>query len=169
MDNGVGQYRAWGDVFDPRGDVAAMRDWDDAAPGDNETHGADSRSRRILIVDDDVNSAEMLAELLGAWGHSVEIAEEGRSAIESALTFAPQIILLDIDLPWLDGYEIARLLRGDGAFGAVRIIALTGYQGDEYKFRSLKAGFDFHLTKPIDIRLLRSVIDDESSQAPLAS
>lgn len=161
MDNGVGPDRP-GDGMDdvnadPWRDAAIVHDWSETVTDGPET-ADDVPPQRILVVDDDTDSATMLAALLGSWDYSVEIAEEGRSAIEAALAFAPQVILLDIDLPWLDGYEIARLLRGDTAFDSVRIVALTGHHGDEYRHRSLQAGFDDHLTKPIDLPLLRSVM-----------
>lgn len=134
---------------------------DGASPAGDESGAADT-GQRILIVDDDRGGAEMLANLLRIWGHRVEVAAEGREAIESALEFSPQTILLDIDLPWLDGFEIAQLLRGDTAFKTVKIVALTGHRGDEYRFRALQAGFDRHMTKPVDIDALRAVLAEHS-------
>jgi CheY-like chemotaxis protein len=124
--------------------------------------------QRILIVDDDLDMAKLLRELLQSWGYQVETAGEVRSAIEAVFSFGPQIILLDIDLPWIDGYEIAKLLRSDSAFNTIKLIALTGYGGHTGKVRALKAGFDQHMTKPIDIDKLKNILIDECNDKPTA-
>jgi two-component system, sensor histidine kinase len=100
--------------------------------------------RRVLVVEDDADSCEMLRLLLGCWGHEVEVAADGRQGLEKALAWRPEVAVVDIGLPLLDGYEVARLVRqalGEG----VRLIALTARDDER---RSFDAGFDLHVTKP---------------------
>jgi CheY-like chemotaxis protein len=130
--------------------------------------GQEAVCERILIVDDDLDMARLLCQVLQSWGYEVETAEEGRSAIEAVFAFGPQIILLDIDLPWIDGYEIAKLLRSDNAFNTIKLIALTGHGGHAGKVRALKSGFDRHITKPIDIEGLKKMLAGEFSGKPSA-
>jgi CheY-like chemotaxis protein len=107
--------------------------------------------RRILVVDDNRDAADSLALLLGLEGHDVRVAYAGRPAIEVAHAFAPGIVVLDLGLPDLSGYDVARLLRQDPALGHVALIALTGWGQDEHRQRALEAGFDHHVTKPVDL------------------
>jgi len=126
-----------------------------AAEGDVQYE--DGRTgRRILVVDDNHDSAESLALLLELQGHDVRTAFTGPAAIETASAFRPEIVLLDIGLPGMDGYEVARRLRAD--LGRVRLIALTGYGRDEDRDRSREAGFDHHLVKPVDLEALKRML-----------
>jgi signal transduction histidine kinase/CheY-like chemotaxis protein len=111
-------------------------------------------SHRILIVDDNVDSAESLAMLLGMTGHDARTAHDGPAALETALAFRPRVVLLDIGLPRMDGYEVARRLRQDPAHAGMTVIAMTGYGQEEDRRRSKEAGFDRHLVKPIDFDAL---------------
>jgi CheY-like chemotaxis protein/two-component sensor histidine kinase len=106
--------------------------------------------RRVLIVDDNVDSAESLAMLLSLTGHSVRTAHDGPSAIQAARAHWPDVILLDIGLPRMDGYEVARRLRQEPEMAAVMLIAMTGYGQDEDRRKTREAGFDLHLVKPVD-------------------
>jgi PAS domain S-box-containing protein len=112
---------------------------------------------RILIVDDNVDIATGLDRLLTPLGHEIHIAHDGPDAITEALAFRPDFILLDIGLPSMDGYEVARRLRAEGLRTAV-IIAITGYGQEEDRYLSKEAGFNFHLVKPIDFIALVSLI-----------
>jgi CheY-like chemotaxis protein len=114
-------------------------------------------SRRVLIVDDNVDLANGLARLLGLLGHSVHVAHDGSEAIEAARLFVPQVVLLDIGLPTMDGYQVARELRMQEFGKAARIIAITGYGQEEDRRRSYEAGFDHHLVKPIDFNSLTTL------------
>jgi PAS domain S-box-containing protein len=105
--------------------------------------------RRILVVDDNTDSAEALAIALGATGHDVRIARDGPSALQAAEEFEPEVVLLDIGLPGMDGYEVGRRLRAARGPRGIVLIALTGYGRDEDRRRTLEAGFDHHLVKPI--------------------
>jgi CheY-like chemotaxis protein len=105
---------------------------------------------RILIADDNRDAAQSLAMLLELNGHDVRTAHDGAEAVESVHTFGPHIAFIDIGMPVLDGYEVARRLRQHpwGAHG--RLVALTGWGQDENKRRARQSGFDDHMTKPID-------------------
>jgi PAS domain S-box-containing protein len=114
--------------------------------------------RRVLVVDDNQDAAESVALLLELWGHHVRIAYDGRSALKEAPDFLPEVILLDIGLPGLDGYEVARQLRRDSRLDRALLIAMTGYGQDRDRLRSLDAGFSHHLVKPVDPAILRELL-----------
>jgi PAS domain S-box-containing protein len=111
---------------------------------------------RVLVVDDNVDAAESLAELLRDLGHSVRVAHDGPSAIDLALRLRPQLVLLDIGLPEMDGYEVARRLRSQGVQST--LVALTGYGEARHRRLALDAGFDDHVTKPVDLHRLESLL-----------
>ncbi|MDB4977527.1 MAG: Chemotaxis protein methyltransferase CheR [Myxococcaceae bacterium] len=111
---------------------------------------SDRRVLRVLVVEDDEDSALLLAETLGDHGYAVEVAHDGASAIVKADEFKPQVAVLDVGLPDMDGYQLATKLRAlTGLPPELRLIALTGYGGDEERRRSREAGFDVHLVKPV--------------------
>jgi two-component system CheB/CheR fusion protein len=120
---------------------------------------AASPGRRVLVVDDNVDSAESLALLLRMKGHEVEVAYDGPGALKTAGSFHPEVVMLDIGLPGLDGYEVASRLRRRRRTATALLLALTGYGRDEDQLRSLEAGFDHHLTKPVDPQVLFDLID----------
>jgi CheY-like chemotaxis protein/two-component sensor histidine kinase len=109
------------------------------------------RPLRVLVVDDNLDAAEMLAEWLSAVGHSVRVAADGPTALEIAADFKPDVALLDIGLPVMDGYEVARRLREQPGCAKMRLIALTGYGQESDHDRSRRAGFEDHLVKPVDL------------------
>ena len=113
---------------------------------------------RALIVEDNVDAAEALATLLRLLGHEVEVRYDGASGLEAARRNPPDLVLLDIGLPGMDGYEVASRLRAEPATKGIRIVALSGYGRHQDRSRSLEAGFDGHLVKPIDLETLRSVL-----------
>ena len=112
--------------------------------------------RRVLVVDDNVDAAELISEMLRVSGHDVVYAHDGPSALRVVETFKPDVALLDIGLPVMDGYELARRLRA--MLGTVRLVALTGYGQQADRNRAFEAGFDFHMVKPVDLRLLRELV-----------
>jgi PAS domain S-box-containing protein len=122
-------------------------------------------SRRVLVIDDNVDSARSLSLLLRASGHEVATAGDGPSGVEAARTFRPEVVLLDIGLPGMNGYEVARHLRGEDGLSGLLLVALTGYGQDEDRQRSREAGFDEHLVKPVDPRLLLEMVT-EQDRAP---
>ncbi len=130
----------------------------DPSPAQPPTASQNQESRpRILIVDDNVRTAQGFAQILTLLGNETRTAYNGHDAITEALAFRPEFILLDIGLPGMDGYQVAERLRGEG-FSGSRIIAITGYGDEEDRRRSKEAGFDFHLVKPIDVDALVSLI-----------
>lgn len=114
-------------------------------------------AQKILVVDDNRDTAHAAALLLEASGHEVQTAHDGPTALEIARQFRPQSILLDIGLPGLNGYEVARTLRSEG-FEQTTIVAISGYGQAEDRQRSREAGFDHHLVKPVNHRVLLDVL-----------
>ncbi|RIL06995.1 MAG: hypothetical protein DCC71_04590 [Proteobacteria bacterium] len=110
--------------------------------------------RRILIVDDNVDAAEALAALLQIHGHDTRVAHDGLAAIEAASEYRPDLVLLDIGLPKLDGHEAARWIRAQPWGREIALVALTGWGQAEDRRRSREVGFDHHLTKPVDLKTL---------------
>jgi len=129
------------------------------AGGDVERRDAGVRaeSRRVLVVEDDPDSAQSLAMLLQIWGHRVEVALDGHKALDAARSFGPEIVLLDIGVPGLDGYEVAERLRSEHGSG-LKLVALTGYGREDDRQRSRDAGFDRHMTKPLEPPCLRDML-----------
>ena len=115
--------------------------------------------RRILIVDDNHDSADSLASLLSAAGHDVRTLYDGPSASLAAEEFQPQVVLLDIGLPEMNGYEVARQLRKSAKLRNAILVAFTGYGRDEDRQQTREAGFDYHLVKPLDAEALERIID----------
>jgi CheY-like chemotaxis protein len=127
------------------------------APGDEV-------KRRVLVVEDNGDHRELLRTLLGANGHEVEVAADGHAGVTHALAFRPEVMLVDIGLPGLDGYEVARRVRA--ALGRrVALVAVTGYGSSDVRRRALDAGFDEHLTKPVDVDTLRRTIRKVAARA----
>jgi CheY-like chemotaxis protein len=113
---------------------------------------------RVLVVDDNADTAETLASLLREVGHDVRIGYDGPSALEVALSFLPNVVLLDIGLPGLSGYEVAKRLRQQSVLRNVVLIAVTGYSQDSDRRSSLEAGFDHHLIKPANFDKVQQIL-----------
>ncbi|GLC91298.1 hypothetical protein Tamer19_07060 [Cupriavidus sp. TA19] len=120
--------------------------------------------KRILVVDDNSDAAESTAMLLGLEGHEVKVASDGPSALQGAADFHPDVILLDIGPPEMDGYEVARRLRVMPGFAETTLIALSGYAGEEHLERARQAGFDHHLVKPAALAQLTQLIASKHRQ-----
>ena len=112
----------------------------------------------IMVVDDNVDAAETLALLLEASGHRVSVEHDPQRALERSRTDAPQVCLLDIGLPGMDGYELARRLRAQPATAHALLVAITGYGQDSDRRLAAEAGFDRHLVKPIDFDTLQDAL-----------
>jgi CheY-like chemotaxis protein len=108
-----------------------------------------------------VDAATTLGELLTALGHEVAVRFDGKSALADAAAFAPEVLVLDIGLPDIDGYELARSLRGSTATAQARYLALTGYGQAHDRTLARAAGFDHHFVKPVDIVALQAVLDTD--------
>jgi CheY-like chemotaxis protein len=117
-------------------------------------------SLRILVVDDGEDAAKMAALLLRASGHDIRIAHAGHAALEIAADFKPQVVLLDIGLPEMDGYEVARRLRQLPQTKNTLLVAVTGYGQDSDRRRSKEAGFDHHLLKPVQYNKLSKLLSE---------
>lgn len=141
--------------------VNGQKEFIDATVAAQTSSGA--RMRRILVVDDNVDSAESLTMLLKLTGNETRAAFDGLEALESAATFHPDIILLDIGLPELNGYEVARKVREQPWGKHIILIALTGWGQKEDRRRSREAGFDHHLTKPVDLPALKVLLAQPKS------
>ncbi len=115
--------------------------------------------RRILIADDDVDTALTLAELLDMDGFATRVAHDGISALEECATFNPDIVLLDIGMPELNGYEVAERIRAR-AGTSVRIIAISGWGSSHDRAKGKAAGFDVHLLKPVNPNQLMDLLND---------
>jgi CheY-like chemotaxis protein len=112
----------------------------------------------ILIVEDDPDTAHSTALLLRCFGHQARVAVDGPSACQAARSKPPDVVLLDLALPGMDGWEVARRLRGPAWDKKPLFIAVTGYGGEEDRRRSLEAGIDLHLEKPVDPDYLRRLL-----------
>jgi len=121
-------------------------------------------ARRVLVVDDNADAADSLAMLLLAQGDAVRTAYDGEQALEADRDFLPQIVLLDIGLPKISGFDVARGIRAARGPG-VLIVAITGWGQDEDRQRSREAGFDHHFTKPVDLERLLELIERERPRA----
>ncbi|HEU4439461.1 MAG TPA: ATP-binding protein [Methylomirabilota bacterium] len=133
------------------------RSLDDARPA-----GA---SRRVLVVEDSPDARDSLRLLLEMAGHHVETTEDGPTALAKARVFRPQVALIDLGLPGMDGFEVARELRRRPETGAIRLVAVTGYGQAEDRREALAAGFDLHVTKPVDPSLLDHMLGLDSVPA----
>ncbi|MBF6569228.1 MAG: response regulator [Candidatus Binataceae bacterium] len=125
------------------------------------------RELKILVVDDDRDGAESLAILLQLSGHQVRLAYDGKQALTIAREFIPNVALIDLGLPMMNGFEVARLIRQEPALNTTVLVALTGYGREDDKRESVKAGFDHHLVKPTDFNALEQVLQTvaDSEQA----
>ena len=117
-----------------------------------------SASRRVLVVDDNADAADSLAMLLQVRGDDVRVAYDGEQALFAEQELKPDVLLLDIGMPKLSGYDVARRVR-DARGGEVFIVAITGWGQEEDRQRAREAGFDHHFTKPVDYAKLLDLID----------
>lgn len=117
-----------------------------------------NRACRILLVEDNADNRDAVAALLQHSGYDTHVAPDGEAGLAAALHLRPDVVLIDIGLPKLDGYEVARRLKA--AVPGIRLVALTGYGREEDKARARQVGFDAHLVKPVSVGCLRDVIDE---------
>ena len=122
-----------------------------------------ARGVRVLVVEDNVDAAESLAALLRLWNHDVQVVHDGLAAIEAAREQRPEVVLLDIGLPGLDGYQVARRLREDLGLDHALLVAMTGYGQPEDRRRSREAGIQHHFVKPVEPDVLRSLLSAQAA------
>jgi CheY-like chemotaxis protein len=115
-------------------------------------------SARILVVDDNVDAAETLTTFLDMIGLEARSVHDGNAAVQAALSFAPDLVLLDIGLPGMSGYDVARAMRQQPQLAGVKLVALTGWGAEDDRRRAKDAGFDHHLTKPVDLSVLEEML-----------
>ena len=118
-----------------------------------------SPRRRILVVDDHIDAAESLALLLKQMGHDVQVAHDGHAALEAARINRPQLVLLDLGMPGVDGYSVIERLRKDSRLADVRFVAVTGSDGEDTRQRTRDAGFEENLVKPVHPDTLRRLLE----------
>ncbi len=146
----------------------------DVAPATTEAEPADTRQssqpgRRVLVVDDNCDSADSLATLLRLFGHDVRAVYDGKQVLSVAKNYSPDLVLLDLGLPGLNGFEVAKQLRLITALKDVFIVALTGYGTEEDRRQTHTAGFNAHFIKPIDIASLQVLLRDSKNGIPTPS
>lgn len=122
------------------------------------TPGESTQPRRVLLVDDSVDAAEAMSMLLETLGHEIRVTHDGPSALAMVDDFAPDVVILDIGLPGMDGFEVARQMRTRAVTKAALLIALTGYGAESDKQKARDAGFDHHLVKPVSFTAIETVI-----------
>jgi CheY-like chemotaxis protein/anti-sigma regulatory factor (Ser/Thr protein kinase) len=115
---------------------------------------------KVLVVEDNLDTAQMLAELVASWGHDVRLAYDGLQALAVAKEYRPHLVLLDIGLPRLDGYQVAERLRQELRLNRAIVVAVTGYGTDEDRIRSRAAGFDEHIVKPVQPDVLHELFSE---------
>lgn len=120
---------------------------------------------QVLVVDDNRDAADAMVMAAQVLGHEATACYDGADALSLLETFRPDLMILDLSMPGMDGYTLARAIRGNGKFTGVPIIALSGFGADSDRERSLAAGFDMHLLKPMEIDTLERVIEDVSRRA----
>jgi PAS domain S-box-containing protein len=116
------------------------------------------RPLRVLVVEDNIDAAESLATLLRLWNHDVNVVHDGCAALDAAREQQPEVVLLDIGLPGLDGYQVARRLREEVGLDHVLLVAMTGYGQPEDRLRSQEAGIQYHFVKPVEPMMLRNLL-----------
>jgi signal transduction histidine kinase len=131
----------------------------DSAPAPAAIAAQEVYGRRVLVVDDNVDAAESTAAYLRLEGHEVKTVSDGSEALASVRVFAPHVVVLDIGLPGLDGYAVARQLRERGDTSHALLIAVTGYGQKDDRQRAVDAGFDYHFVKPTDPRQIHAAIE----------
>jgi len=140
----------------------------DAAPGTMDTpaqEATDAGSLHVLVVDDNIDAALTLAMILDIEGYTTEVAHSGAQALEAAAVFRPAVVFLDIGMPGMDGYETAAALRRLPGIETPCLVALTGWGAEHDRARSREAGFDHHLTKPVDLGTVQKLLTDMAAAA----
>lgn len=132
---------------------------DTTSPKSSNPNPPPSGGKRILLVDDHADSVKSLSMLMRLWKHDVQSAYDGPSAISLALEFLPQVVLLDIGLPGMSGYEVATHLRSQAELAGTLLVAMTGFARDEDRQRAVEAGFDHHLVKPVAAETLKQFLE----------
>ena len=140
-----------------------MDDSSDSRAGKDPDGSNAMRTLNILIADDNLDSVESLGMLLRASGYQVELAHDGGEAVETAMRMRPDVVILDIGMPRMNGYDAARRIREQEPNRSALLIAITGWGQDLDRRRSLEAGFDHHLIKPVEAEVLDKLLQSFAS------
>jgi PAS domain S-box-containing protein len=132
----------------------------ESAPDAPAQKAAPMHSVRVLVVDDNRDAADTLSALLELLGHSAQVANDGRAALEAVLDFRPQVVFLDIGMPGMNGYDVAKAIRADRRLDQPLLVALTGWGSEDDRERTRAAGFDLHLTKPVDLAAIEKMLSN---------
>ena len=124
----------------------------------NPATSQNSTTRRVVVIDDNADIRESLQILLAMWGHEVAMAAEGRAGVDLVVRDRPDVALIDVGLPGMDGYDVAREIRQSLPNGATKLIAVTGYGQPPDRELARQAGFDMHLLKPISPEVLQRLL-----------
>jgi signal transduction histidine kinase len=155
--------RGLGSEFEVTLPAVANQNAADAANGQDRMTPSEGRlKRRILLVEDNSDALEVLTDLLALWGHEVQAASDGLSAVDTALEMLPDIAFIDIGLPGIDGYEVARRIRAHPKGRELKLVALTGYGAPEQRAQAADAGFNLHLVKPVQPDGLAILLNGDS-------
>ena len=128
-------------------------------------HASAVPSLRVLVVEDETDARASLCEMIGLWGHAAAQAEDGPAALRAAPSFHPDLVLMDIGLPGMDGFETTRRLRGLPGLADVPVVAVTAYGAASDCRRSCEAGCAFHMVKPVEPDDLRVIVDWAAARA----
>jgi CheY-like chemotaxis protein len=137
--------------------LAAIADNAAGSPAGQASAGH-MHSVRVLVVDDNRDAADTLSMLLEVLGHRAQVAHDGGAALDVVLDFRPQVVFLDIGMPGMSGYEVAEAIRNDRRFDQPLLVALTGWGSEDDRERTRAAGFDLHLTKPVDLGAIEKML-----------
>jgi CheY-like chemotaxis protein len=130
------------------------------ATQDNASENIKPHPLRVLLVDDNTDQADTLAQLLSGWGHEVRVFYDGLTALEAAQVYQPNLAMIDLGLPGIDGYQVALRLRREPALKDMKLIAVTGSVWQDAPIRSAQYGFDDHFAKPVDLDRLRALLSN---------
>jgi CheY-like chemotaxis protein len=125
----------------------------------------DRRTHRILVVDDNRDSADSLVMAFGVLGHAATAAYSGRDALRTLEQVEPSLVVLDLSMPEMDGYALARSIRAHARFGRVTMVALSGFGSEADRTKSRESGFDAHMLKPFDLTDLEAMLELASAPA----
>jgi CheY-like chemotaxis protein len=119
----------------------------------------DMNRLRVLVVEDDADTARSLTDLLHLWGHEASVARDGSSAVTAARTESPDVVLLDLGLPGMDGWEVAAKIKEDAVWKRPFLVAVSGHVNRRDRLQSRVVGLDLHLAKPVDPQMLQQLLE----------
>ena len=147
--------------------VLPAQDGPRPADADGERpHPANERSLRVLVVDDNRDVAQSMGKMLEMLGHDVRVEYAGASAIQASKTFTPDVVLLDIGMPGMNGYDVCRTIKEDRALRNTVVVAQTGWAEAQHGSRSQDSGFDHHLVKPVHLKTLEKLLSSIAGGQP---